>query len=288
MIELSTLNELQIPHLEPIRCNHFLDKILTTGGGLTPSTTNLIYGDPGAGKSTIVLEYAGQLLKDNPELDICFISAEMNVFQFNNLSKITPNAKNIPTIYFNKWEMDTKGKKMEDIYVELLDEGYDVIIIDSYVKVKETMINETKKSQKAIDSLIFDTMKKTSKGENKKGKYTSFLVIQQVTKGGVFVGKNNIAHDCDSNLKVTAVNSKERHLQFIKNRFSEERDKIYFEITSDGVKYNTEKIEMEKKYKEQIDGMSTQSTKLSKEDDDFLDSLINSSFETAISPNGQV
>ena len=58
-----------------------LDFVLSSYHGLLKSFIYMLTGDPGSGKTTVVLNTLADLLKENPHLKVLFISVEMNKFQ---------------------------------------------------------------------------------------------------------------------------------------------------------------------------------------------------------------
>ena len=289
----TTLSQLKIPEFKNIKCQkqHFLDKIFSNKEGLTPSSLNLIYGGAGAGKSTITCEYVSQLHIDNPDKKICFISAEMNQILLKNLSVVVPDVNKLPTFFFDQYRdvrLNPKNLTPEKIYTNILEEGYDIILIDSWEKIKGIIktTSPNYKTAKAANDFMFTEMKKASmggKGNNKP--YTCFLVIQHVTKAGNFRGDNTLVHEFDSSLEIKKINNSDRFLKFHKNRFSEVSTKIFFEINKDGVKYNTEKFNEEKIIEKQMN--SFKKSEVSEEDISFINNLMESSLKNDVS-NGEL
>ena len=81
---------------------------------------------------------------------------------------------------------------------------------------------------------------KNNKGENKANKYTTFLLIQQVTKGGVFVGSNKLKHLTDAMLEMRRESDRDgggTYMEFTKNRNGECGYKMSFSLGSSRIEY---------------------------------------------------
>lgn len=55
-----------------------LDEVLSTHYGLPRGVNYMIIGDPGVGKTTIILDMLANIQKRYPQARILFVSAEMN------------------------------------------------------------------------------------------------------------------------------------------------------------------------------------------------------------------
>ncbi len=55
-----------------------LDRLLCSYSGLPQGVNYMIVGDPGVGKTTIILDMMSNIQKHYPQLHILFVSAEMN------------------------------------------------------------------------------------------------------------------------------------------------------------------------------------------------------------------
>ena len=55
-----------------------LDRLLCSYYGLPKGVNYMIIGDPGVGKTTIILDMISNIQQLNPSIKILFISAEMN------------------------------------------------------------------------------------------------------------------------------------------------------------------------------------------------------------------
>jgi hypothetical protein len=80
---------------------------------------------------------------------------------------------------------------------------------------------------------FLDLMNNHNKGANKLGKYTAFITILQLSKGGQFVGSNKLKHMTSAMMSIDwkgGENSSERYLQFSKNRLGAVGQRLFFSL----------------------------------------------------------
>tara|TARA_R110000868_G_scaffold25738_1_gene100076 strand:- start:1131 stop:1583 length:453 start_codon:yes stop_codon:yes gene_type:complete len=88
-------------------------------------------------------------------------------------------------------------------------------------------------------------MGKHNLANNDRKCYTSFLNIQQVTKGGTFVGSNRLKHMTTGMMEIRFVEEgdDDRYITFAKNRRGNVGKRMYFSLHSEGdVTYDVEKF----------------------------------------------
>jgi predicted ATP-dependent serine protease len=142
------------------------------------------------------------------------------------------------------------------IIEEILDRGYDVVLGDSFVEIQDAVKETANMTTSAAEKWLIDLMVKHNHGENKNKSYTSFLMIQQVTKGGNFVGSNKLKHNTTGMLEIrfTEEGGQERYLMFTKNRRGDVYKKLYFSLASEGdVVYNAERFIQEEVNRQRLD-----------------------------------
>jgi hypothetical protein len=87
---------------------------------------------------------------------------------------------------------------------------------------------------------VMDLMFKHKRGNNPTNTYTTFLVIQQATKAGVFKGDSSIEFDTTGMLYIRRGHGTERHLEFTKNRRGESGVKLYYKLEDGNMVYKLE------------------------------------------------
>ncbi|MDO5311601.1 MAG: DNA repair protein RadA [Clostridia bacterium] len=194
-----------------------LDRVL--GGGIVPGSLVLIGGDPGIGKSTILLQICEYLGKTNK---ILYVSGEESQSQIklraNRLSVSTENLK----LYTET--------NMALICECILREKPDILIVDSV----QTMFNPEISPAPGSVTQIRDTAA-TLMRIAKEQSIATFLV-GHVTKEGSIAGPKILEHIVDSVLYFEGEQHRAfRIIRAIKNRFGSTNEIGVFEMTSDGL-----------------------------------------------------
>ena len=170
-----------------------------------------------------------------------FISGEMNEIDMYGYTKRFPSFGDIPIMFLADY-----SKRPKEAVEQVIKDGYDVVLIDSWAEVVSMVQDQTGMQRKSCDSWLLDLMDKANKGQNTNKCYTAFVCIQQMTKAGEFAGSNRIKHMTTA-MAFLKFDSRdrdaERYLVFEKNRRGNVGDKIYFSLTRGGrVDYNFEEI----------------------------------------------
>jgi predicted ATP-dependent serine protease len=232
---------------ETYRTETPIDMVLSEDGGLLKAFIYMLTGDAGCGKSTVVLDLLANLLRVNPDLRILFVSAEMNKYQLMKYMKRFPKCKEIDILY-------VKARDNTDDWtatVAVLSEGYDVVAIDSIVEMENVISKEVGASTKEAENLFLSEVMKHAEGVNDRGALTSFILVQQFTKGGTFLGANRLIHDVDGSIVLRKEGESRfspRYLMFTKHRGGDSHERLYYDLTAGGdIIYDGERLERERK-----------------------------------------
>lgn len=234
----------------PTVSNTPLDKVFSKRGGIMPATNYIVIGDPGVGKSTLSIEYAAQLQKANPEKKMLFLSGEMNKFDMYEYLERFPEWKNLSTVFMNTFE---DGRYKETIE-SLFSQGWDVIVLDSFSEVIDSVKEDTnqftnlKFSATGAEKWLLDIFIANNLAKNDREVNTSFISIQQVTKGGNFVGSNKLKHNTTGMIELRYTKTGERTILVTKNRRGNEYNDLHFKFNETGepIEYDIARIEREK------------------------------------------
>ncbi len=232
-IELTKMNEVKLnPSLFiPMKTNTLVDTILSTEGGLFPGTNNVFVGDPGVGKSTVLLDMLSQMQSQGKK--VLFISGEMNEIDLYSYIERYPKFGNVPILFLQNY----LGNVQQAIEAVLDDGSFDCVLVDSWAEVNEAFAEENNCTKKKAESWLLDVMDRNNKGYNKEKTNTSFLVIQQMSKSGDFVGSNRIKHMTTSmgHIKFDGRGrDAERYIVFSKNRRGDVGQRVYFNLFRGG------------------------------------------------------
>jgi DNA repair protein RadA/Sms len=174
----------------PMKSGRVVDSHFSSEGGLMKGTNYAIVGDPGIGKTTVMLDMLADLQDKGQK--VLFISGEMNSIDMFGYVKRFPKFGQLPILFM--------GDHCEDSALEvcssILSQGWDVVLIDSMAEVQNSIVDTNKgwMSSKKAETELLNLFEKHNLGNNDTETNTSFLVIQQVTKGGEFAGSNRFKH----------------------------------------------------------------------------------------------
>lgn len=261
VINLTKLDDLNInPDLfEPMLTGTVVDKFISQDGGFLPGSMIMAAGSPGVGKTTVLLELISSLHSAGKRA--LFISAEMNQIDMARYLKRFPNWGQLPILFLADYE-DPKT-----VIEQTLNQGWDMVLTDSYTEVNDTVKEESNMSRGATEKWFLDLMSANNKGENEKSIYTTFITILQMSKGGVFVGSNKLKHMTTAMMDI-AFEGDRRYMEFTKNRLGQVGKKLYFEI-GNGIKFD------EARYTRDLfnDELVSEEKKRLAEEDDAFDKL---------------
>ena len=220
---------------ETMKTGKDIDDLLSSDGGFPRSTNFVLVGDPGVGKSTVSMDILSDL-KTNGN-SVLFISGEMDRVDLYGYVKRYPKFGDLDILFLGEY-IDSNPK---DVIEEMLDRGYDAVLIDSFVEVQDTVKEATKMTSNATEKWLVDLMRRHNAGNNDRKAYTSFICIQQVTKEGVFVGSNKLKHNTTGMLELRFTPDGRRYAMFTKNRRGNVNAKLFYDLSSTGdVRYESE------------------------------------------------
>ena len=209
----------------PMKSGRVIDAHFSSQKGLMKGTNYAIVGDPGIGKTTVMLDMLADLQRRGKK--VLFISGEMNQIDMFGYVKRYPKFGNVPILFLGDHTEDNNLEVLENI----LEEGWDVVLLDSMAEVQNAVVDTHKgwMSSKKAETELLNLFERHNLGENDSEINTAFLVIQQVTKGGEFAGSNRFKHMLTGmgHMKFTEGS---RVLFFSKNRRGGQMDKLHFSL----------------------------------------------------------
>lgn len=235
----------------PMRTNDPIDYMFSSEGGIYPATNYMIIGDPGIGKSTQTLDLLAKIKAADPSKKVLFISGEMNDIDMFGYVQRYPAFGRIPTLFLCDYLDDNPMEVLEQTYKQ----GFDIILIDSFIEVQEAIQAACNMSRTQAEKWMIDMMIQHNKGNNDDKRYTSFLAIQQVTKGGNFVGSNKLKHNTTGMIELRYSNefSGDRFAKVTKNRRGFKHEKIFFSLDNPiSVEYDTKRLERDEEIRRRL------------------------------------
>lgn len=214
--------------------NNKLDEFISTEGGFMPATNIILIGTPGIGKSTVGLDLITRAQRQNKK--VLFISGEMNRIDMYRYCRRFPSFGKLDILFLSDYIKTNPVKAIEKV----LENGYDLVLMDSWAEVQRTVKDFSGMSSSKAESWILDIMEKHNSGFNKEKLYTCFLIIQQVTKSGEFLGSNRLKHMTSAMLEMHRDRANNRNImEFTKNRVGTAGVEVSFLIDRDRVTYSS-------------------------------------------------
>ena len=198
----------------PMKSGRVIDAHFSSQKGLMKGTNYAIVGDPGIGKTTVMLDMLADLQRRGKK--VLFISGEMNQIDMFGYVKRYPKFGNVPILFLGDHTEDNNLEVLENI----LEEGWYFVLIDSMAEVQNAVVDTHKgwMSSKKAETELLNLFERHNLGENDSEINTAFLVIQQVTKGGEFAGSNRFKHMMTGMAHMKWTKEGERTFFFSKNR----------------------------------------------------------------------
>jgi DNA repair protein RadA/Sms len=213
----------------PMKTGKPVDFLFSNEGGVPKACNFMLIGDPGVGKSTVSMDILSDLAESGYK--VLFISAEMTRIDLYGYVKRYEKFGNLDILFTGEY-CDSNPKAVLE---NALKPGFDVVLIDSFAEVQEDIKEVLKYSSAGSEKFLIDLMLSHNMGNNDLGLNTTFIAIQQVTKGGVFVGSNKLKHNTTGMLELRFdQDTGTQFLVFTKNRRGEVNKKMYFDLSSTG------------------------------------------------------
>lgn len=218
-VEILSLNDVETEHEERIYTKiGELDRVL--GGGIVPGSLILVGGDPGIGKSTLLLQVCRELGGDQRK--ILYISGE------ESLRQIKLRAKRMGE--FSETVFLLSETNLEKIQGVLESRRPEIVIIDSI----QTMYSEAVGSAPGSVSQVRESTNVFM--QLAKGLGISIFIVGHVTKEGNVAGPRVLEHMVDTVLYFEGDrHASYRILRAVKNRFGSTNEIGVFEMRSTGL-----------------------------------------------------
>ena len=192
----------------------------TLGGGVVPGSLVLIGGDPGIGKSTLILQIAQRLAQHR--LKTLYISGEESVQQIKmRANRLSANS---PELYL------LTGTCLEDVIERLEDLAPRLVVIDSI----QTIFTESLSSAPGSIGQVREVTSRLMNLAKSSGR--AIFLIGHVTKDGAIAGPKVLEHLVDTVLYFEGDGSHMyRILRAVKNRYGPTNEIGVFEMLDSGL-----------------------------------------------------
>ncbi|OHW62388.1 hypothetical protein EUAN_09510 [Andreesenia angusta] len=195
-----------------------LDRVL--GGGIVRGGMVLFGGDPGIGKSTLLIQIAG--IMSDRSIKVLYVSGEESAKQIKlRADRLSIGGENLYVL------AETDLSVINEIVAEVKP---DVLVIDSIQTVYSPNVESAPGSVSQVRETTSGLMKIAKKGE------IATLIVGHVTKEGAIAGPRVLEHMVDTVLYFEG----ERHntyrvLRSVKNRFGSTNEIGIFEMKEEGL-----------------------------------------------------
>lgn len=189
------------------------------GGGFVAGSVSLIAGQPGIGKSTLLMQLAGSLAKDKAVL---YVSAEESAHQVGaRAQRLGVKGGNLQIATANS---------ANDIAATISDGSFGLVIVDS---VQMISVDELSSSPGTVSQISASTQVITGAAKRTN---TAVVLVGHVTKEGSIAGPKVLEHVVDVVLQLEG----DRYggfkvLRAIKNRYGSTNEAGIFEMSESGL-----------------------------------------------------
>lgn len=195
-----------------------LDRVL--GGGLVPGSVILLGGDPGIGKSTLLLQCCCQL---HAELPVLYVTGE------ESLQQVALRASRL-----NDTQTDLRllaETQVERILAAVESESPKVLVIDSIQTLYTELVASAPGSVSQLKESVMQLVRLA------KARHIALLLVGHVTKEGQLAGPRVVEHMVDAVLYFEGdTDSRFRIIRAVKNRFGAVNELGVFAMTDRGLR----------------------------------------------------
>ena len=190
------------------------------GGGLVAGSVNLLAGQPGIGKSTLLLQIAHLAAAKN---EVLYVSGEESARQ------IAMRAERLGTQH--KALQLAVSTVANDIASTIADGQFDLVVVDS---IQAVAVNEISSAAGSVSQITNSTQLLSAAAKTTN---TALILVGHVTKEGSIAGPKVLEHIVDVVLQLEG----DRYggfkiLRGVKNRYGSTNEAGIFEMSEDGLK----------------------------------------------------
>lgn len=220
------LADINIAHEERINmCDDEFNRVL--GGGLVPGSLVLLGGEPGIGKSTLVLQTILQL----QDKKVLYVSGEESERQLKlRANRLGRSSTNVLIIC---------ETSLEQVFIHIKNTSPDIVIIDSIQTISTDLVDSTSGSLSQIRDCSAQLLRFS------KESHIPVILIGHINKEGSIAGPKVLEHIVDAVLQFEGDQQHlYRILRGIKNRFGSTSEIGIYEMQSSGLRQVSNPSEM--------------------------------------------
>jgi len=195
-----------------------LDTVL--GGGLIPGSVTLLGGEPGIGKSTLLLQLANHVAASTPTL---YLSAEESAAQIGvRARRLGVGGSNLRVV------ADTD---LDAVLARVRDERMKLLIVDSIQTVQLASVGTAACAVTQLRECTAQLVRFA------KAEEVSIVIVGHVTKDGAIAGPRALEHLVDTVLYFESdASSRFRNVRATKNRFGSVGELAFFHMSEQGLR----------------------------------------------------
>ena len=221
ILEVQNLNEVISKEKQERISSGIKDLDVVLGGGIFPAGVILIAGQPGIGKSTLLMQISSFIASSKKVL---YISGEESAEQ------VALRAQRLGTSDAKKLKF-ASSTSADDIAATIRESGFDIVIIDSI----QTLAMEEISSAPGTVSQITNSSNLIIRAAKNSG--TAVILVGHITKEGSIAGPKTLEHLVDVVLNFEG----DRYGGFkvvraVKNRYGSTSEAAIFEMSDNGLK----------------------------------------------------
>ena len=221
ILDVQNLNEIISEKKQERISSGIKDLDIVLGGGILPAGVLLIAGQPGIGKSTLLMQISSFIASSRPVL---YVSGEESAEQ------VALRAQRLGASGSNKLKF-ASSTSADDISATIREGNFDLVIIDSI----QTLAMEEISSAPGTVSQITNSSNLIIRAAKKSG--TAVVLVGHITKEGSIAGPKTLEHLVDVVLNFEG----DRYGGFkvvraVKNRYGSTSEAAIFEMVDNGLK----------------------------------------------------
>lgn len=222
---LTSIGELTSPNLIDTGMEE-LNKVL--GDGFVEGSLTLISGEPGVGKSTLLIKVLDGVLKNNKDIKVLYVSGEESLHQlYQRAKRLRVENGDIKLLNTTSWQEVLECQK---------DEGFNFVLIDSIQTLRDGEINSGQGTSSQVKGITNEIL------INFKTHNVTTIIIGHKTKDGSIAGPKLLEHMVDTVLNFESTENNYRQITARKNRFGSTVETALYEMTSKGLAKVNEEV----------------------------------------------
>ena len=124
---------------QPMKTGRAIDHHFSSEGGIMRGTNYAIVGDPGVGKTTVMMDILADMQKSGKK--VLFVSGEMNSIDMYGYVARFPKFGDLPILFMGDYIEQDCLETLESI----LSQGWDAVLIDSMAEIVNAVVDGSKK-----------------------------------------------------------------------------------------------------------------------------------------------